>query len=274
MLARVYCVLIIFFGCLPVAFPVQAAYQGGASPSLPDYSRYQRVLSEVVGEDGVDYGKLAGLTLILDQHVQMLSLQSRVGLEELSDNEAKAFWINAFNAIVLKSVADRYPVTSVREIKGIWDTTRTPVASRQMTLDGMLEDIVRERFKDPRIFFALTRASWGSPRLRASVFEGNALDSQLDEVLTEFVNDPSKNKVLPDEGRVELSEMFQWYVEDIKDCWEPNPVLKKRFKKEVGSILSFVQRYLSPEKAGLLETAAYEVGFMPFDWTLNDRRVP
>ena len=108
-----------------------------------------------------------------------------------------AFWVNAYNAFVLQTVVNHYPirgtssaypVNSIRQIPGAFDqATGTPPAER-VTLDEIEKTILPE-FKEPRLYLALGRGAVGSGRLKSEAYTGDASGEQLDEIQQEFVNE-------------------------------------------------------------------------------------
>ena len=70
-----------------------------------------------------------------------------------------AFWINAYNAIVLQTVINNYPIRgrratypadSIRQIPGAFEQSKHRVAGRSVTLDEIEKTILPE-FKEPRV---------------------------------------------------------------------------------------------------------------------------
>ena len=70
-----------------------------------------------------------------------------------------AFWVNAYNAFVLQTVINRYPIrgtssaypaSSIRQIPGAFDQTKHRAAGRSVTLDEIEKTILAE-FKEPRL---------------------------------------------------------------------------------------------------------------------------
>ena len=62
-----------------------------------------------------------------------------------------AFWLNAYNALVLKTVVDHYPIPqrsseyparSIRQIPGAFERTAHRVAGRTVTLDQIEQTIL------------------------------------------------------------------------------------------------------------------------------------
>ncbi len=53
-----------------------------------------------------------------------------------SRNAQFAFYLNAYNAIVLGAVVERWPgISSVLKVKGFFDRLKYPVAGRKLTLN-------------------------------------------------------------------------------------------------------------------------------------------
>ena len=157
---------------------------------------------------------------------------------------------------------DHYPVTSIREIDGPPEGG-TPfqrpvgaVADTVRTLDEIEHEIIRERFDEPRIHFALVCAAKSCPRLRGEAYTGPRLDAQLDAQARRFLHADRKNRIPAGNGRIALSKILKWYGSDF------------------GPTTAAVQRALAPYFGGAvrdsLAQGAYEVRFLTYDWTLND----
>ena len=86
-----------------------------------------------------------------------------------SRDEQLAFWLNAYNALVLRTVIDHYPIQgasaeypskSIRQIPGAFERLPHRVAGTTLTLD-QIEQTVLPEFHDPRVYFALGRGAVG-----------------------------------------------------------------------------------------------------------------
>jgi hypothetical protein len=173
-----------------------------------------------------------------------------------------AFWINAYNACVLKGVADHHPIRSVRDLGLLGRFTffkglEFSVAGRDLTLDAIEHGILRAEFGDARIHFALVCASLGCPRLRSSAFHAERIEEELEAAARAFVRDPAKVRLDRAARTLHLSAIFDWYAAD--------------FEKEAGSVLAYVRRYLPPEDAAAAGEAGIRIVHDPYDWALNGR---
>ena len=186
----------------------------------------------------------------------------------LSREARLAFWLNAYNAYTLKLITDHYPVASIKDITpGAGPSipkVNSPflldvgaVADTVRTLDAIEHDIIRERFDEPRIHFALVCAAQSCPRLRREPYTGAALHRQLDDQARTFLHDPVKNRVPAGANRVALSRIFKWFDDD--------------FGGSRDALQRFIAPYFDGTVADRLSQADYTVDFLSYDWTLNDR---
>src|SRR5437870_13676452 len=73
---------------------------------------------------------------------------------------ALAYWINAYNAFVLAAVIEEYPIRSVWKVRDgqffVW--ARHRAGGVLLSLNDIEHRILRGRFREPRIHFALNCA--------------------------------------------------------------------------------------------------------------------
>jgi hypothetical protein len=190
-----------------------------------------------------------------------LAAQRPFDPEPGSRPEAMALWINLYNALVIRQVLARFPLASIRPtIAGVpnWPAFLAffsrPVISLQgqsLSLNRIEHGILRPRFGDPRLHFALVCAAVGCPLLRPEAYRAERLEAQLEEDALRFLQDPHKLRFDPARGRLSVSRIFQWYRRD--------------FLAVAPSISAYVGRY-RPELA--LPTGV-GISHLPYDWALN-----
>lgn len=227
-----------------------------------DHSPLARVLSEYVDERGnVDYLSLHKNREVLDGYVALLANSGPESTPELfqTREEKLAFYINAYNALVINGVLDRGPEkTSVWRglISGytFFVRMRVIVDGQRTNLKLLEDDLIRAGFRDPRIHAAINCASISCPRLRKEVFVADHLDAQLDAAMREFVNDPRNVRVTT--TGVSLSAIFDWFEDDFLEFPED---------AQAGfTIVDYVNRYRdNPIPRGL------KVSYLKYDKGLN-----
>jgi hypothetical protein len=190
-----------------------------------------------------------------------------------------AFWLNAYNALVLKTVIDHYPTPrrsqdypagSVRQTPGAFEKLTHRVAGRTLTLD-QIEQTVLPTFGDPRLYFALGRGAVGGGRLRSEAFIASALERQLGEVASECVTRAECMQIDQSTNRLVASPIFSWREKEFVEAYagKAPPLYQSRSPIE-RAILAFVQPKLLQTERDFLEKNMFELGYKPFDWTLND----
>ncbi|MGD2126010.1 MAG: DUF547 domain-containing protein [Desulfobacteraceae bacterium] len=224
-----------------------------------DHSLYAELLGKYVKNGVVDYQGFKNEEAKLDQYLKVLE---ETDTEELSRNEQFAFYVNAYNAWTIKLILSAYPgVESIKELgsflKSPWKKKIARINADVMTLDNIEHDILRPRFRDPRIHFAVNCASKSCPPLRSEPYQGSILDQQLDEMAEAFINDPASNTLEGD--TLYVSSIFKWYSEDFDE-------------DVVGYFLKYAKGDL---KKGLeAKRDRIKVKYLEYDWSLNGKSNP
>jgi Protein of unknown function, DUF547 len=254
-----------------------------ASPSaqepsgvLPSHAVFDQMLDVNVRDGLVYYRVLRAGRANLDSYVASLA---NVSLKTASRDEQIAFWLNAYNAIVLKIVADNYPIAqrtgdypphSIRQIPGAFDRVPHRVAAQALTLDR-IEQTVLAGFHDPRVFLALGRGAVGGGRLRSEAFTAERLDRQLAGVQAECVTRAECVQISPADGRVQASAIFSWRRSEFIERYagESASTFSNRSPIEQ-AVLAFVGPQLYAAEREFLAKNTFKVEYLPFDWSLND----
>ena len=228
----------------------------------PAAEAWGRVLAEHAERGGVDYAGLKRDRGGLDAYLRSLA---RARPAALPEDEALAFWINAYNAVVIHHVLDRYPgIRSVEDVDGFFDELTFPVAGEELTLDEI--ETRGRALGDPRIHFAVVCASTSCPDLLAEPYAAARLDRQLRDQTRRFLSDESKGLRHDAAGGVLwLSSIFKWYAGDFTG----GSTVVAFFAR--GGVLDWVREHTPPEIARRLRGADPSVRYLEYDWGLNDR---
>ncbi len=212
----------------------------------------------------------------LDGFVASLATAS---LDTASPQEQVAFWLNAYNAIVLKTVVDHYPIPtrtrdfppgSIRQIPGAFERATYRVAGRTLTLD-QLEQTVLPTFHDPRLFFALGRGAVGSGRLRSEAYAPEKLDQQLAETAAECASRSQCVQVDSGANVMRVSSVFSWRRDQFVAAYADRAGVGFAERSPIErAVLAFIDpRMLSGERE-FLNRNQFRLEYLPFDWSLND----
>lgn len=251
---------------LVLAAPMAMAKGPGRTPSQPvpeikvgptyDWSEQDSLLVRFAGAGGVDYAAwkksgTAGLDRVLKNAAAWALYDSAQAVEKM------VFFINAYNAFVVRDVLEKYPVASVKDIPGFFDVKKHAIAGGEYTLDQIEKKLIKAVASgDPYIHFALVCGGKGCPTLRSRTYRASSWMADAANQAQGFVAEPAKFRFDEEAYVLHVSELFHWYRNDF----------------EVGEIT--LPRWIGPHLSlGVaMKMAASEppVEFLPFDWSLND----
>jgi len=243
--------------------------QAADLPCSLDYTPFERVLTAFVNAAGlVDYPALKSRRADLDQFIAQLERSSPANCPKLfpTRDDQLAYWINAYNAWILRLVVDNYPTTSITKIGtipfGAFFVKRVTLGGKKMTLRSLENDTLRSGFHDPRVHFAINCASRSCPPLARELYQPATLDQQLDHAARAFIND-DRNVTLDETSKLlVLSKIFDWYASDFK------PVESNKN----GTVIEYLKRYLTPERLKILEgLSGAKITYHEYNWSLNAR---
>lgn len=246
--------------------PALALLAGGllapGADAQVDTDAWDRVVRTHGRDGGVDYGALAADRADLDAFLRSLA---DADPESWSEPDQVAFWINAYNAVVVHFVLERYPgLDSVRAVDGFFETLRFPVAGQERSLDE-IEGAARA-LGDPRVHFAVVCASTSCPDLRPEAYRGDRLDEQLADQTAAFLADPDKGLRYDEAaGRLYVSSIFKWYAGDFTGG---STVVSYFFRD---GLLDWVTLRLPADLRARIEAGDPDLVYLDYDWSLNDR---
>lgn len=230
------------------------------------YQSYAQLLSEYVRGDRVDYASLKQERSHLDTLVADLG---RADLSGITRDQRLAFYSNAYNIITLRSIIDAYPVSSIKDIDGVWDKQAWTLAGEQLTLNQIEHEILRKEFQEPRIHVAVNCASIGCPPLLEVPYYPDRLDSLLTISSQRFAASGTHNQIDTENKTARLSAIFDWYGDDFIERYYESGKFSNLDKKK-GAALNFIISHLPEETAEGAAVLDYTVEFLEYDWNLND----
>ncbi|MDN5201993.1 DUF547 domain-containing protein [Fulvivirgaceae bacterium BMA10] len=244
--------LLCFFLCMGCGY-----YEAPASGSSHvDHHLWNKLLAKHVSKSGeVNYKSFLKDRGQLQQYLSTLSHHAP-DPETWTREQQLAYWINAYNAFTVELILDNYPLKSITElhpklyvpgINTVWHKKFFEIGGEPISLDIIEHKILRKKFDEPRIHFAIVCASFSCPRLRNEAYTPEKLESQLEDQAIDFINDNRKNEISSE--KLKISKIFSWFKGD--------------FTKK-GSLINFLNRY---SKVTIDEDA--DVSYLKYDWGLN-----
>ena len=259
------------------------AVLAAASPLAQDRSadgarrrNLDQLLDLYVRDGLVYYRALKSDRRLLDGYISALGGAS---VASAPRGEQISFWLNAYNALVLRTVIDHYPIgsrsndypaRSVRQIPGAFEGLKHQVAGRSLTLD-QIEQTILPGFADPRVFLALGRGAVGSGRLRSEAFAPETLDQQLAEVAAECVSHAQCMTIDRGNNKIAISSVFSWRSKEFAAAYADKAPAVFRARSPIErAVLAFVEPTLTIIEKNFLARNDFKVEFARFDWSLND----
>lgn len=215
---------------------------------------------DAAGIARLDYGGFTARDkAALKGYIDMLSA-APVGM--LDRPEQLAFWINLYNAAVVQTVLQAYPVTSVQDIdtspglfaSGPWKAEAVRVGAKSLSLDDIEHGIVRPIWNDPRIHYALNCGAVGCPNLRGEAYVAERIDLQLDEQARLYVNHP-RGLLINASGGLVVSKIYAWFCND--------------FGGTDRRVIQHLRQFADPALKQRLQPIS-GIADARYDWALND----
>lgn len=216
-----------------------------------DHSIFDALLKKHVSSSGnVDYkGFKADMNKFDDYLVE---LRDHAPMKDWSSNEKKAYYINCYNAYMIKFILTKYPVSSPKDVKfsgkDVWHFRMVQVGPQKYDLTQVEDNILR-RMGDPRIHFAINCGAKSCPKLLNEAYDPEKLSAQLSSVTKKFLANKTHNELSP--KKVKISKIFEWYAED--------------FNKNGETLIKFLNKY-----SDVTINADAKVEFKEYNWALNE----
>ena len=225
-----------------------------STETVVDHSLYGELLKKYVRNGKVDYAGFKAEETKLDRYLKILE---NVDPARLSRYEQFAFYANAYNAWTIKLILSGYPgVTSIKDlgslIKSPWKKKIVHIDGEVISLDHVEHEILRPRYKDARVHFAINCAAKSCPPLQSEPFRGDSLNRQLDDATRSFINDPKSYRL--EDNELYVSRIFKWFSEDFND-----------------DVIGFFLKYATADLIKELEAKSdrINVKYLQYDWSLN-----
>jgi hypothetical protein len=190
-----------------------------------------------------------------------------------------AFWVNAYNAFVLRTVIDHYPISgraamyprnSIRQVPGAFEKRSFRAAGRSVTLDQIEKDILVP-MGDARALLALGRGAVGGGRLRSEAYTAERIDQQLESAARESVDRHELVNIDRGNGVISVNPMFSWreaaFVQFYADKAPPAFAQRSALER---AVLGLIRPTALRTELDFLEQNQFRVEFHDFDWRLND----
>ncbi len=254
-------IILLATGALFVAFHIlmngsawiKSAFTKIEHPATYRFTAYDKLLHEVVKGDAVDYATLKTSPL-LDKAVEELSVVAPDKLN--SDKEKLCYWLNSYNMLMLKSLSDRYPISSPRKLGNSLSFRKFTIGGDTYSVRDIIDFKLSPFFKrNPLLTFVVCGGAKGEPALLDHSLEPATVIADAQKGLDNFVNNPANTRYDEVAGVFFISPYFQRYDDYFSAYFEsPHMLAATHMKKSVPVVnVSLLKRFTRD-----------------FDWRLND----
>ena len=169
---------------------------------------------------------------------------------DLENNETKlAFWINAYNLLVIKIILENYPIISVKKVPSFFETSQD-IGGKGLSLNE-IETLINSLITDPAKHFVLANGTNGGPKLSPAAYQPDSVIYNISYNLKTLINLDGYVKVNNEKETVLLPKVFDSYKSDFVTIY---------FNQ-----IDFLNVFL---KKGL--NNKFKIDFYDYDWSLND----
>ncbi|MCG3205185.1 MAG: hypothetical protein KCHDKBKB_01904 [Elusimicrobia bacterium] len=238
--------------------------------ACPQPALFDAILKTNVDKDGyVDYDAIR-INKGGDLY-QFITFLETTDLSKCTETERAAFWINAYNAHMIRLVLARPMMKSVSEDFKLFGE-KFKVANHKLSLNDIEHRVLRSSTKkggpiegvslkefDPRLHFALVCGAIDCPKLSNRAYMPQTLEDALQAAAVNFVSRPKHIRIEGD--TLFVSSLMRWYAEDFSN---------------VGGVAQYLSSLLSPtlrpDAQALLDklkTDFPDNTQFRYNWTLN-----
>jgi hypothetical protein len=264
--------------CVGLTLTLAAQPQSPAPGSDPLHRPLDQILDVNVRDGYVYYRALQSTRGALDRYIASLNVPAAT-YESWPREGKMAFWVNAYNAFVLQTVVNRYPIrgtssayppSSVRQIPGAFDQVKHRAAGKSVTLDE-IEKTVLPEFKEPRLALALGRGAVSSGRLRSEAYTAARLPEQLEDIQREFVTHQRLYKTDRNTNQIAVSAILSWHEAEFVAAHAAKAPERFAARSPIErAIVAFIAPNLLPLEREFVDENRFKLTFLEFDWRLND----
>ena len=233
---------------VPILFIITCS---NAQSNKFDHSIFDALLSVIVDENGmVDYAAFKNN----NEFNEYITAIESADISAFTNEDKLAFYINAYNATVIKNVIDHLPINSPMDVDGFFNKIKHTIAGKEITLDE-LEHKYALKIEPVLSHFGLVCAAFSCPKLIRTAYEGESVIKQLEENGRIYFNDLDKNRLDKENKILYLSEIFKWF--------------KDGFVKKYGSLKETAIHFMNNDDSNSLVKNEVSVKYLKYNWKLN-----
>ncbi len=226
------------------------------TPTSYRFRSYSQLLKEFVKDNSVDYAALKKSPLLKESMKEIAHISPA---KMIDDKERLAYWLNVYNLMMIKEIADRFPITDLNALGNDPTRRKFTVGGEKLSSQFVQHDKIQPLFNDnfPEEIFLMCGGAMGHPAILDHPVVPDRMDKDMKEAAYRWVIDPGNVNLDRYKSRFDIAPYLQW-----------NEGL---FEKRYGSATDFVISFLNPDAQEAISSITILKGFgLPFNWTVND----
>ena len=237
-------------------------------------------LKQYVDGDLIHYARWHKKPATLEKYLKELAEITPEEYEDMTHDQRKALWMNAYNAFTVKLVLDHYPILgknpyypadSFRQVPDAWEKYQVTVAGKQYTLDAIEHDILRA-FRYPEVHFAVVPAAKGCAAPRKRAFVSTTWEVDIAACKEKFLSDKNNILINPKQKTITVSQIFKWFPLDFSKASGISAKIPPPTDDQI--VLAYLQKNLPASVKDVVpatdKLTDYTIIYKPNDWSLND----
>lgn len=222
-------------------------------PPSYEFAGYNQLLGKYVHNGLVDY---RGLSQSNDLSKSVDELAG-ISPDHFADNNQKlAFWVNAYNLLILKNVVNHYPLKQRSPLIRDLSLRKFVIGGQTIATDDIRTLKIHPLMdkNDPRPIFLTCGGALGYPRLLSHAITAEHMSEDMDLSTNEFINRPGNAAFNERTNEFYLSQFFKWN----EDLFPQSPFVYVNDRLPRKDQLDLDDFHVKPRYLGM------------FDWTLNE----
>jgi len=215
-----------------------------------NHSAFDKLLKKNVNKNGLVNYKAFSEN---DSFKKYLDEIGKTNVSDFNKSEKLAFYINAYNALIIKNVLDHPNIKSPMDVDGFFKKIKFNVAGQHVTLDE-LEHNYTLKIDGVLPHFGLVCGAKSCPKLIPKAYSSKDVYNQLKQNAKEFLGDKTKNYYDKENDTLYLSSIFNWF--------------KSYFENKYGTLVKMVKS-LSNKGIGLDVSSSTKLEYLKYNWELN-----
>lgn len=173
----------------------------------------------------------------------------QISLENVSTNFRKAYYLNLYELLFMKQLANNYPTHYITDIDDIFTKKIITLENKRYSLNTLRIEKIKPLFQQPDYLLLIPYGGYSDHNFDGTAFKEHNFESQKSRKLTSILNHPSYIRVKPKSELIMLPELFKWF--------------KNEFNSEKD-----IRNLINTYRATPLPTS-YDIQHYPWSWKIE-----